>query len=95
MRPAFSQRPVSIIMGAPSRQTPRVVKIMENAAKHLSSADAARRALDPLDLYDVIAELDDEERMVKETVGPDADGLALIAYLQWLGTWTPELEEKE
>ena len=50
---------------------------MQNAAKNLASADAAKRALDPLDLYDVAAELEDEERMVKETVGRFVDDKVL------------------
>ena len=32
---------------------------------------------------------------VAEAKGPNGDGLSLIAYLQWLGTWTPKsLAEK-
>jgi cbb3-type cytochrome c oxidase subunit II len=41
--------------------------------------------------------LDAERRrlFVAEARGPDGDGLSLIAYLQWLGTWTPKsLAEK-
>jgi cytochrome c oxidase cbb3-type subunit II len=31
---------------------------------------------------------------VVEGYGPNADGLAVIAYLQWLGTWKAPIEEK-
>lgn len=31
-----------------------------------------------------------ERLHIEEATGPDADAIALIAYLQWLGTWTEE-----
>jgi glutaryl-CoA dehydrogenase len=43
---------------------------MATAAKNL---DAAKTALDPMDLYDVRAELTDEERIVQDTVGRFVD----------------------
>ncbi|MCB9832158.1 MAG: cbb3-type cytochrome c oxidase subunit II [Planctomycetes bacterium] len=36
-----------------------------------------------------------ERLFVGEGIGPNADGLALISYLQWLGTWRPEDTRKE
>lgn len=40
--------------------------------------------------------LDEEkERLfVRERRGPNADGLAVTAYLQWLGTWEPEVQSE-
>jgi cbb3-type cytochrome c oxidase subunit II len=38
---------------------------------------------------DAIAELEDSY-WVDDAIGPNAKGMALIAYLQWLGTWRPE-----
>ena len=36
----------------------------------------------------------EKERLFIETsVGPTEEGLALIAYLQWLGTWEPAEKE--
>ena len=50
---------------------------MENVAKSVPSKPRAKRALDPLDLYDLRSELSDEEIMVKDTVGRFVDDKVL------------------
>jgi hypothetical protein len=35
-------------------------------------------------------EKEKDRLVVVEARGPNADGLALISYLQWLGTWSPK-----
>lgn len=54
-----------------------------------AALEARRAALDP-----IVAE-EGERMFVTEGHGPNRDGITLIAYLQWLGTFEPEMAEAQ
>src|ERR1700704_1269753 len=69
-------------MRAPDGEPPSKESTVPKAAgsTHAAAGDAARAAIDPLDLYAVRAALSDEERLVQESVARliDAEVLPLI-----------------
>src|SRR2546430_10187893 len=66
----MSPPPIPAIMRAPSPGKPRQESTVAKAAGSTNAAagNAAREAIDPLDLYAVRAALSDEERLVQESV---------------------------
>src|SRR3977135_3037931 len=71
-------------MRAPDGEPPSQESTVAKAAgsTHAAAGDAARAAIDPLDLYAVRAALSDEERLVQESVARlvDAEVLPLIPH---------------
>src|SRR2546423_8191776 len=72
---------IPAIMRAPDRGAPQESTVAKAAGPtNAAAGNAARGAIDPLDLYAVRAALSDEERLVPESVARpvDAEVLALI-----------------
>ncbi len=55
-----------------------------------SQADAESAMQGFKDVLDPNLSAEKERMYVGESMGPNEKGLALIAYIQWLGTWRPE-----